>query len=150
MIWIREMLPRAEVIQLYEHAAVFCCPSVYEPFGIINLEAMACETAVVASRVGGIPEVVVPEETGLLVDLTLQPGTFEPADPAAFSAGARGGDQPPRPRTPSCAPADGQRGPPAGARALQLGCDRRDHARPLPHAAMSPLAEDRREDRRCP
>ena len=86
VIWIREMLPRAEVIQLYEHAAVFCCPSVYEPFGIINLEAMACETAVVASRVGGIPEVVVPEETGLLVDLALRPGTYEPADPAAFSA----------------------------------------------------------------
>jgi starch synthase len=85
--WIREMLPRADVIQLYEHAAVFCCPSVYEPFGIINLEAMACETAVVASRVGGIPEVVVSGETGLLVDLTLSPGTFEPADPAAFSSG---------------------------------------------------------------
>ncbi|HUH04036.1 MAG TPA: glycogen synthase [Kofleriaceae bacterium] len=86
VIWLREMLPRAEVIQLYEHAAVFCCPSVYEPFGIINLEAMACETAVVASRVGGIPEVVVEGETGLLVDLTLKPGTFEPADPAAFSS----------------------------------------------------------------
>ena len=86
VIWIREMLPRTDVIQLYEHAAVFCCPSVYEPFGIINLEAMACETAVVASKVGGIPEVVVPEETGLLVDLTLSPGTFEPADAAAFSA----------------------------------------------------------------
>jgi glycogen synthase len=86
VIWIREMLPRAEVIQLYEHAAVFCCPSVYEPFGIINLEAMACETAVVASRVGGIPEVVVPGETGLLVDLTLKPDTFEPTDPAAFSS----------------------------------------------------------------
>jgi alpha-maltose-1-phosphate synthase len=87
VIWIREMLPRADVIQLYEHAAVFCCPSVYEPFGIINLEAMACETAVVASRVGGIPEVVVPGETGLLVDLALQPGTFEPTDAAAFSSG---------------------------------------------------------------
>jgi glycogen synthase len=86
VIWLREMLPREDVIQLYEHAAVFCCPSVYEPFGIINLEAMACETAVVASRVGGIPEVVVPEETGLLVDLTLKPGTCEPAEPAAFSA----------------------------------------------------------------
>jgi glycogen synthase len=86
VIWLREMLPRAETIQLYAHAAVFCCPSVYEPFGIINLEAMACETAVVASRVGGIPEVVVHEETGLLVDLTLAPGTFEPTDPAAFSA----------------------------------------------------------------
>ena len=87
VIWVREMLPRADVIQFYEHAAVFCCPSVYEPFGIINLEAMACETAVVASRVGGIPEVVVPDETGLLVDLALKPGTFEPVDPAAFSAG---------------------------------------------------------------
>jgi glycogen synthase len=86
VIWIREMLPRPELIQLYEHAAVFCCPSVYEPFGIINLEAMACETAVVASRIGGIPEVVVPEQTGLLVGLTLSPGTFEPTDPAAFSS----------------------------------------------------------------
>ena len=87
VIWVREMLPRPDVIQLYNHAAVFCCPSVYEPFGIINLEAMACETAVVASAVGGIPEVVVPEETGLLVDPALIPGTFDPADPQAFSAG---------------------------------------------------------------
>jgi glycosyltransferase involved in cell wall biosynthesis len=87
VIWIQEMLPREEVIQFYSHAAVFCCPSVYEPFGIINLEAMACETAVVASAVGGIPEVVVPEKTGLLVDLELKPGTFEPVDPAKFSAG---------------------------------------------------------------
>ena len=60
VVWIQEMLPRQEIIQFYSHAAVFCCPSVYEPFGIINLEAMACETAVVASAVGGIPEVVVP------------------------------------------------------------------------------------------
>src|SRR3712207_2197587 len=59
------------------HASVFCCPSVYEPLGIVNLEAMACGTAVVASRVGGIPEVVVDEETGVLVDL-------DPADPADF------------------------------------------------------------------
>jgi len=87
VVWIREMLPRPDVIQLYSHAAVFCCPSVYEPFGIINLEAMACETAVVASAVGGIPEVVVPGETGLLVDPGLKPGTFDPADPGAFSAG---------------------------------------------------------------
>ncbi len=86
VIWIQEMLPRAQTIQLYAHAAVFCCPSVYEPFGIINLEAMACETAVVASRVGGIPEVVVQGETGLLVDLALRPGTIEPAEPAAFAA----------------------------------------------------------------
>ena len=85
VIWIREMLPRPEIIELYAAAAIFCCPSVYEPFGIINLEAMACETAVVASAVGGIPEVVVPEETGLLVDPGLVPGGFDPADPAAFS-----------------------------------------------------------------
>ena len=84
--WIREMLPRPEVIQLYTHAAVFCCPSVYEPFGIINLGAMACETAVVASAVGGIPEVVVPGVTGLLVDLELREGSFDPVDPARFSA----------------------------------------------------------------
>ncbi len=84
--WIREMLPREAAIQLYSHAAVFCCPSVYEPFGIINLEAMACETAVVASAVGGIPEVVVPEETGLLVDPRIREGTFDPIDPARFSA----------------------------------------------------------------
>ena len=87
VIWIREMLPRDEVIQFYSNATVFCCPSVYEPFGIINLEAMACETAVVASAVGGIPEVVIPEETGLLVDLKLKEGTFDPIDPPAFSAG---------------------------------------------------------------
>ena len=86
VIWIREMVPRSEAIQLYSHAAVFCCPSVYEPFGIINLEAMACETAVVASAVGGIPEVVVPDETGLLVDLEIKAGTFDPVDPARFSA----------------------------------------------------------------
>jgi glycosyltransferase involved in cell wall biosynthesis len=86
VIWIQEMLPREEVIQFYSHAAVFCCPSVYEPFGIINLEAMACETAVVASAVGGIPEVVVPEETGVLVDLELKPGTFDPADASKFSS----------------------------------------------------------------
>src|SRR5512138_1696857 len=85
VIWIQEMLPRDQVIQYYSNAAVFCCPSVYEPFGIINLEAMACETAVVASAVGGIPEVVVPGETGILVELELKPGTFEPVDAPAFS-----------------------------------------------------------------
>lgn len=85
VIWIQEMLPRDQVIQFYSNAAVFCCPSVYEPFGIINLEAMACQTAVVASAIGGIPEVVVPGETGLLVDLELKPGTFDPVDPARFS-----------------------------------------------------------------
>jgi alpha-maltose-1-phosphate synthase len=85
VIWIQEMLPRPDVIQFYTHAAVFCCPSVYEPFGIINLEAMACKTAVVASAIGGIPEVVVPGETGELVPLDLQPGAFDPQNPEQFS-----------------------------------------------------------------
>jgi starch synthase len=65
--WIQEMVPKRAAIQLYSHARVFCCPSIYEPFGIINLEAMACETPVVASAVGGIKEVVLDEETGLLI-----------------------------------------------------------------------------------
>ena len=69
VLWIDQMLLKREVIQLLTHATVFCVPSVYEPMGIVNLEAMACETAVVASRVGGIPDVVVDGDTGYLVDL---------------------------------------------------------------------------------
>jgi starch synthase len=77
---VSEMLPREEVRQVLTGALAFLCPSVYEPLGIVNLEAMACETAVVASRVGGIPEVVVDGETGLLVD-------YRDGDPAAFEHG---------------------------------------------------------------
>ena len=86
VVWIPEMLDKPSVIELYSHAAVFCCPSVYEPFGIINLEAMACETAVVASAVGGIPEVVVDGDTGLLVPVVLDPSDpMAPADPDRFA-----------------------------------------------------------------
>jgi starch synthase len=86
IIWIDKMLDKKDVIQLYSHANVFCCPSIYEPFGIINIEAMACETAVVASAVGGIKEVVVEGETGLLIPLEQQKSApFEPVNPDQFS-----------------------------------------------------------------
>jgi len=85
IFWIEEMLDRPAVIELYSHAAVFCCPSIYEPFGIINLEAMACETAVVASAVGGIKEVVVDGKTGFLVPVDFAGDTFKLANPEKFS-----------------------------------------------------------------
>ncbi|HNC52269.1 MAG TPA: glycosyltransferase, partial [Accumulibacter sp.] len=86
LIWIREMVTKEEAIELYSHATVFCCPSIYEPFGIINLEAMACRTAVVASAVGGIKEVVVDGVTGFLVPLEqLHVAPFEPVHPDVFS-----------------------------------------------------------------
>ena len=85
VIWIEEMLPRASVRQVLSHATVFACPSVYEPLGIVNLEAMACETAVVASAVGGIPEVVVDGETGYLVPYDPAQAD-DPAFVAAFEA----------------------------------------------------------------
>ncbi|MFG3436736.1 glycogen synthase [Nonomuraea sp. NPDC047897] len=83
--WISEMLPKPEVIQLLTHATVFVCPSVYEPMGIVNLEAMACETAVVATATGGIPEVVADGETGLLVPID-QGADGTPHDPRRFAA----------------------------------------------------------------
>jgi alpha-maltose-1-phosphate synthase len=87
VFWIAEMLPKPDVIQLLSHATVFACPSIYEPLGIVNLEAMACETAVVATATGGIVEVVVDRETGLLVPFEPAPGSIEPIDPDAFAAG---------------------------------------------------------------
>ena len=86
IVWIQAMLPTDEKIALYSHADVFCCPSIYEPFGIINLEAMACETAVVASAVGGIKEVVLPGETGILVPLLQQTESpYEAEHPEQFA-----------------------------------------------------------------
>lgn len=86
VIWIDKMVTKKEIIELYSHAAVFCCPSIYEPFGIINIEAMACDTAVVASAVGGIKEVVVHNETGILVPVEQQKeAPFEPIDPDKFA-----------------------------------------------------------------
>lgn len=85
VFWISEMLPKPEVIQLLTHATVFVCPSVYEPMGIVNLEAMACRTAVVATATGGIPEVVADGSTGLLVPIE-QGADGTPDDPEKFAA----------------------------------------------------------------
>jgi starch synthase len=87
VVWIAEMLPKPDVIQLLSHATVFACPSIYEPLGIVNLEAMACEAAVVATATGGIVEVVVDGETGLLVPFEpSDDGLRTPVDPAGFAA----------------------------------------------------------------
>jgi starch synthase len=85
IFWIDEMLPKTDVIQLLSHATVFACPSIYEPLGIVNLEAMACEGAVVASATGGIVEVVADGETGFLVPLEQAPGEIDPIDPEGFA-----------------------------------------------------------------
>jgi starch synthase len=87
VFWIEQMLPKPEVIQILSHATVFACPSIYEPLGIVNLEAMACEAAVVATATGGIVEVVVDGETGFLVPIEPgDDGTGAPKDPAKFAA----------------------------------------------------------------
>ena len=85
IVWIEKMVTKAEAIQLYSNCQVFCCPSVYEPFGIINLEAMACRAPVVASATGGILEVVVEGETGYLVPFEADPVTTFPSDPQQFA-----------------------------------------------------------------
>ncbi|MBO1757233.1 glycogen synthase [Dermacoccus nishinomiyaensis] len=87
VVWIPDMLPREEVVALLSQATTFVCPSVYEPLGIVNLEAMACEAAVVATATGGIPEVVVDGETGWLVPIEqVNDGTGTPVDPDTFVA----------------------------------------------------------------
>src|SRR5213082_2109506 len=86
IIWIDEMVDQKIACELYSDAAVFICPSIYEPFGIINIEAMACETPVVASAVGGIKEVVIEGETGFLVPLEqMKESPFEAIDPEKFA-----------------------------------------------------------------
>ncbi len=87
VVWIDQMLPRPDVIQILTHATVFVCPSIYEPLGIVNLEAMACETAVVATATGGIPEVVDDGVTGLLIPFDpVDDATREPRDPEQFAS----------------------------------------------------------------
>jgi alpha-maltose-1-phosphate synthase len=87
VIWLQTMLPKPDVIQILSHATLFACPSIYEPLGIVNLEAMACEAAVVATATGGIVEVVVDDETGFLVPIEPgDDGTGAPRDPARFAA----------------------------------------------------------------
>jgi starch synthase len=85
IVWIEKMVTKPQAIQLYSNARVFCCPSVYEPFGIINLEAMACRAPVVASATGGIKEVVVDGETGYLVPFDQDPETSFPNHPEQFA-----------------------------------------------------------------
>jgi starch synthase len=85
VLWLEQILPRPQLIQVLSHSVVALCPSVYEPFGLVNVEAMACATAVVATDVGGIPEIVVDGETGTLVHLELG-ADGQPVDPERFIA----------------------------------------------------------------
>ena len=127
VVWVAEMLPKPEVIQVLSHTTVFVCPSIYEPMGIVNLEAMACRAAVVATATGGIPEVVADGETGLLVPIEQVPdGSGTPLDPDRFTGDLAAAitqvleDPVPRGGDGRC------RAPPRG-RPLLVGDDRRAH-----------------------
>ena len=132
VVWIPDMLPRHEVVALLSHGTVFACPSVYEPLGIVNLEAMACELAVVATATGGIPEVVVDGETGWLVPIEqVQDGTGTPVDPDRFVADLAVA------LTEAVSDVDrahafGRGRSLAGRRLVLVGLHRRPHARGLP------------------
>ena len=151
IIWIDRMLAREEVVQILSHATVFLCPSIYEPLGIVNLEAMACETAVVATRTGGIPEVVEDGETGLLVPFEPRDdGSRDPVDPARFAR-----DIAERVNElladPERAKRMGEAGRARAIEQLRLVGDRGPDRRALPRAAGGRLTQEpgrRREPRR--
>ena len=127
------MLPRADVVALLTAATVFACPSVYEPLGIVNLEAMACETAVVATATGGIPEVVVDGETGLLVPIEqASDGTGSPLDRERFEADLAAALDRRSPPTPTGRPRWAAPGRARAVARVQLGHRRRAHPRRLP------------------
>ena len=123
VIWLDQMLPKAEVIQLLSHATVFACPSIYEPLGIVNLEAMACEAAVVATATGGIVEVVVDGETGLLVPVRAGARQHRAARPGGVLPRDRRAGQRPDRRS-GAGRGDGQGGPRARRRGVRLVRDR--------------------------
>ena len=137
VVWIREMLPRPDVVALLTAATAFVCPSIYEPLGIVNLEAMACETAVVATATGGIPEVVVDGETGPAgPDRAGDRRHRHAAQPRAVRRRLRRGAQRGR-RRPGAGRRDGQGRAAARDRGVQLGGDRRADRGGLPLGALS-------------
>ncbi len=140
VVWVPTMLPRNEVVAMLSSATVFVCPSVYEPLGIVNLEAMACELPVVATATGGIPEVVVHGETGWLVPIDqVQDGTGIPVDPDRFVADLAGRAHGCRERHRTRRP-DGSGRAPSGRGVVLLGLDRRADQPGVPGRPEAPDA----------